>query len=212
MMSIITCCAPATAGLIHRGWRWYHGLPMSITTGHVSKQHDLSATDSSGRTRTGDEEMELHGKESHEDVKTGHGHNPSHSSKTHLVNAEEALAQGEMDGRETAKHPTEGLLGQTMTSESGVTFRGAPDGNSTALVHQTGGEREKVELVHEPPDHPTETVLHYRDAHDRAHKVTLWDVPEGRFTGRSEKSRGGMPSQEVDVLGQGRQGSQGFED
>lgn len=124
------------------------------------------------------------------------------SSQAELVNAEEALAQGEIHGRQTdARNEGEGQVGQTMTTGSGVTFTGAGAGSDkTALVHHAGQEKEKVELLHEPPEKPMESQLRYRDANDRVHKVTLWDVPQGRFPGAPSGSRAGMEEQEVDVV------------
>lgn len=177
-------------------YRLCTGQPLTITTGYVARQKsaDTAAT-LSGETRGGDEDAyEMPEKNHSGDIESG-----TSSSRTQLFDPEDALAQGEVERRDMVNTPIEGQIGQSMSTVSGVTFQGAPEGEVTALAHTcSGGERERVEIVHEPPEGPTETVLRYRDANDRAHTVTLWDVPEGRFAGRAEGGR--MREMDVDVV------------
>ncbi|CAK4032354.1 Hypothetical predicted protein [Lecanosticta acicola] len=188
-LSIVATCMPATAGLFQRCYRYCTGQQLSISTGHVARQRDLSddgttttAVDAGDDGSYGNEKSRI---DSGQDS-CGKG-TESEQSHTDLANVEEALARGEVDGRVRAEREepfktTEvgGTNSPQATSEV-IDEHLADHPGSTGLVYQPG--RNKVEIHHNPPSKPAESELQYRDQEDVVHNVRVIDVPQTRMPG-----------------------------
>lgn len=176
---------------------------MSSSTAHVVRQkprpRQLNSVSEGTATLTGEGEEKGY----KEDVESGSGSGGSHSQPS-LPDAETALAQGEVDGHghnSPDQFPLAALHNPTSARE---VLEHNPGGN-TALVHHTHDPQssagQKVEISHEPPRKPAEAELRYRDDQDVLHKVTVRDVPEGKYPGIPTASSGRGKDKRRDLTG-----------
>lgn len=183
---------PASAGLFQRVYRYCTGQPVSVASGHVARQRNFSGRSGTTATAVEAEDEYNYSNEKFEatrmDSAQASSPKTSDSEKTHTdaVDCEQALAQGEVDGRERAEREGPGKVTEVSAPNAHrdvrdtVTSENIP--GSTGLIYQTnsGNRQNKVEIHHNPPSRPAETQLQYRDQDDVVHQVKVIDVPQHR--------------------------------